>query len=137
MTRFAAVTAAAMVIGLTPAASTAAPLDGSTPFVCAGTEIRECEVGGECPRRTTNDVNLPGLIRVDAKGKTLAGFGGDTRTAPIHAVEQRDGRLIMYGGQEGRGWTFVVTSATGRMSASVVDDGFSFVIFGTCAEHKP
>jgi len=67
-------------------------------------------------------VNLPALIRVDAQGKTLAGFGGETRTAPIHAVEQRDGRLVMYGGQEGRGWTVVVTS---------------FVIFGTCAEHKP
>jgi len=30
----------------------------------------------------------------------------------------------------------VVTAATGRMSASAVDDDFSFVIFGTCDEHK-
>lgn len=122
-----------LAILLMPHVGTAAPLDGSTPIVCAATEVRECEAGGDCPRGTAEDVNLPPLMRLDSQAKTLAALGSDGRTAPIHAVERRDGRLVMYGGQEGRGWSLVIVEATGRMSATVVDDGVSFVIFGACA----
>jgi hypothetical protein len=76
--------------------------------------------------------NLPHLIRVDTKQKMLHGLGVDQRTAPIHNLERRDGRIVMYGGQEGRGWTLIV-EASGRMSATVVDDRVSVIMFGACA----
>ena len=124
----------ALLITPTPPPASAAPLDGSAPIICAGNEVRECEAGGMCLPLRPEHVNLPTMIEVDAKQKMLIGLGGkDRRTAPIQAVERRDGRLIMYGGQEGRGWTLVLTEATGRLTASIVDDGFSFVLFGTCA----
>ena len=133
MNTFATITAAlVMAAALTPAISRAAPVDGSVPMVCAGSEIRECEAGGECTRRMAEEVNLPTLMRLDSQAKTLAALG-DKRTTPIQAVERRDGRLVMYGGQEGRGWTMVIVEATGKMSGTVVDDQVSFVIFGACA----
>ena len=127
--------AAAVVMGIgpVPVDIMAAPLDGSAAIVCAGTEVRECEAGGECLRATAEEVNLPTLIRVDAKQKMLSALGADGRSTPIHALERRDGRLVLYGGQGGRGWTLVIVEATGRMSGSVVDDQVSFVIFGACA----
>src|SRR5262245_64416139 len=124
----------ALVITSTSPTALAAALDGSAPIICAGAEVRECEAGSMCLPLRPEHVNLPAMIEIDAKQKMLTGLGSkDKRTAPIQAVEQRDGRLIMYGGQEGRGWTLVLTEATGRLTASVVDDGFSFVLFGTCA----
>jgi hypothetical protein len=134
MTRLVLITAAVLlgVIARAPLANAAVPLDGSVPIVCASTEVRECEVGRDCLRVTPDDINLPHLIRVDAKQKMLTGLGVEQRTAPIHNLERRDGRLVMYGGQEGRGWT-VIVEASGRMSATVVDDRVSVIMFGACA----
>src|SRR5262245_12441093 len=124
----------ALLITPTPPPASAAPLDGSGPIICAGAEVRECEAGGMCLPLRPEHVNLPAMIEIDAKQKMLTGLGGkDKRTAPIQAVEQRDGRLIMYGGQEGRGWTLGLTEATGRLTPAVVNAGFSFVPFGPCA----
>ncbi len=134
MNRFLGIMVVATAIGLIPQTPSAAPLDGSAPIVCASSEVRECEIGGQCLRLLPEHVNRPTLIHVDTAKKMLTGLGPDKRTAPIHEIERRDGRLVMYGGQEGRGWTVVIVAATGRLSASVVDDGFSFAIFGACAE---
>ena len=133
MTRILAAMVAVMsLISLPPRAETAAPLDGSAPFVCTSTEIKECEFGRGCLRVAADEINFPAMIRVDAKQKMLSGLGTEPRTAPIHNLEQRDGRIVMYGGQEGRGWTLVV-EAGGRLSGTVVDDRVSVVIFGACA----
>jgi hypothetical protein len=132
MNRYLAITAAVLSLTFPPPARGASPLDGSAPFVCTSTEIRECEHGRGCLRVEADDINLPALIRVDAKQKALTGLGEAGRTAPIHNLEKRDGRLVMYGGQEGRGWT-VIVEAGGRMSAAVVDDRVSVVVFGACA----
>jgi hypothetical protein len=43
-----------------------------------------------------------------------------------------DGKLVMHGGQEGRGWSAVVVGDTGKLSASIVDAAATFVIFGAC-----
>jgi hypothetical protein len=112
-------------------ASTAAPLDGSVPIVCAGTEILECNASGTCPRRSAEEINLPVLLRVDVEHRVLSSLDR-ARTAPIHAVERKDGRLVLHGGQEGRGWTAVIVEASGKLSATVVDDEAGFVIFGAC-----
>jgi hypothetical protein len=133
MSRMLTIMLAVVAAGAMPAASTAAPLDGSVPIVCAGTEIRECDVTGDCPRRAAEEVDLPVLLRVDVKQKVLSSLNAAERTAPIHAVERQDGRLVLHGGQGGRGWTAVIVEATGRMSATVVDDQVGFVIFGACA----
>lgn len=36
------------------------------------------------------------------------------------------------GGQGGRGWTAVISEATGKLSATISEDGMAFIIFGAC-----
>ena len=45
-----------------------------------------------------------------------------------------DGRLILHGGENGRGWAATVAEDTGRMTTGIVTDDFAFTLFGTCTE---
>ena len=82
-----------IVIGLVVAGSVgpfeagaAVPFDGSTPLLCAVTEVQECEPGGACQRRTPEAVNLTPFVRVDVKAKRLGSVDG-SRTAPIQEAD--------------------------------------------------
>jgi hypothetical protein len=127
--------ASAMVLagGVGPGlANAGVPLDGSAPLLCALTEVQECEPGGACQRRPPEAVNLPAFLRIDVKAKRVGADDASGRTAPIHDLAQVDGRLIMYGGQEGRSWSAVILGETGRLSAGVVNHEGGFLIFGAC-----
>ena len=121
-----------VVFAVTPYPATAQQkLDGSVPVLCAAMEVLECDAGGECQRRGAEAANLPPFLKVDFKAKTISTVDG-SRKAPIHNVERVDGQVVLHGGQEGRGWSAVITSDTGKLSASVVLSGGAFVIFGAC-----
>jgi hypothetical protein len=109
----------------------AGPFDGSVPLLCAAIDLMECSAGGECQRRTAEDINLPRFLNVDFKAQSLAS-ADDNRTAPIQRVERMNGRLILQGGQEGRAWSLVIEEATGKLSAGVVDQEGAFAVFGAC-----
>jgi hypothetical protein len=47
-------------------------------------------------------------------------------------VARIDGRLILTGGEHGRGWAATVAEESGRMSAGIVTDTFAFNMFGAC-----
>jgi hypothetical protein len=121
----------ALALGV-PAAPVAASFDGSVPLMCAAIEILECSAGGECHRRTAENVNLPRFIKLDFAKKMMSGAGADQRTAPINSFERSNGRIIMHGGQEGRAWSLVIDGGNGNMSAGVVDHDFAFLVFGAC-----
>jgi hypothetical protein len=120
-----------LALAMTPRSEAADKLDGSVPILCATMEVLECSAGGECQRRGPEGANLPPFLKVDFKAKTIASVDG-ARKAPIHNIERVDGRIVLHGGQEGRGWSAVIASDTGKLSASVVDAGGAFVIFGAC-----
>ena len=56
----------------------------------------------------------------------------EARSAQIETVTRLDGRLILHGGESGRGWAATISEATGRMSAGVVGDEYTFAMFGVC-----
>jgi hypothetical protein len=121
-----------LALTLTPGSLSAQPkLDGSAPVICAAMEVLECEAGGACHRRGAEAANFPSFLKLDFKAKTIASMDGK-RKAPIHDVERVDGQLVLHGGQEGRGWSAVIVSGTGKLSASVVLPDAAFVIFGAC-----
>lgn len=113
-------------------AAAAVAIDGSAPLLCAVTEVQECAPGGVCQRRQAEAVNLPPFFRIDIKAKRIGAADASGRSAPMHEVVQADGRLLMHGGQEGRGWSAVIVGETGKLSAGVVDHSDAFVIFGAC-----
>jgi hypothetical protein len=107
--------------------------DGSTPLLCAPIEITQCDEGGKCYQGTAEDVNLPQFIRVNLKEKMLSGVGETAgRTTPIDFMERENGRIVLHGGQKGRGWTAVISEETGKLSATISDEGTAFIIFGAC-----
>jgi hypothetical protein len=114
------------------AVGAAVPLDGSTPLLCAVTEVQECEPGAGCRRRTPEQVNLTPFLRIDPKAKRVGTGDASGRTAPIHGLVQADGRLLMHGGQDGRSWSAAIQGDTGRLSVGVVDHEGGFVVFGAC-----
>jgi hypothetical protein len=67
--------AAAMVGGTLiggPGLALAAPFDGATPLLCAVQTVMECERSGQCVRVTTDEVDLPALLRVDVPKKMIS-----------------------------------------------------------------
>jgi hypothetical protein len=116
-----------------PAAAAGAKFDGSTPLLCVPIEITECDEGGKCYLGTAEEVNLPQFIRIDLKEKLLRGVGeAADRTTPIDFLERENGRMVLHGGQKGRGWTAVISEETGKLSATISDEGTAFIIFGAC-----
>jgi hypothetical protein len=132
--------AAAMVGGTLiggPGLALAAPFDGATPLLCAVQTVMECERSGQCVRVTTDEVDLPALLRVDVPKKMISAANGAIRTAEIRSAANLDGQLVLQGGQHGRGWSVVIMEASGRMSAAVVDSDAAFTVFGACAVLSP
>ena len=125
------VAAGTLLSALASPAAAANPLDGSAPILCAAMQVMECDASG-CERRTAEEVNLPPFFVVDIKQKALTAVGGDGRKTPIDYSEFEKGKLVLHGGQEGRGWSIVVASDTGKLSASVVDAEATFVVSGAC-----
>lgn len=115
-----------------PAVSAAASPEGSAPLVCAARAVHDCDETGDCARATPELVNLPAFVRIDPGSQTIATVGPDGRSAPIRSLAREDGRLILHGAQNGRAWTIVIAEDSGQMSATVIEDGFAFTIFGAC-----
>ncbi len=109
-----------------------AKFDGSQSLLCAPIEVIECEAGGKCYNGTADDVNLPQFIKVDFKNKLLSASNQPSRTAPIIHFERNNGRLILHGGQHGRGWTAIISEETGKLSATIAEEKFGFIVFGAC-----
>ena len=120
-------------LSFVPSVWAAAPYDGSVPLFCAVLSIQECaNDSGECHLRRAAEVNIPPFVKIDVAQNLITSTGAESRQAAGQRLENTDDRLIMQGGQGGRGWTITIATETGQMSASVVDAEVGFVIFGAC-----
>jgi hypothetical protein len=116
-----------------PVVAVSATFDESAFLLCAPIEIAECDVGGKCYSGSAEDVNLPQFIKVNLKEKMLSGVGASAdRTTPIDVMQRENGRVVLHGGQNGRSWTAVISEQTGKLSATITEEGTGFVIFGAC-----
>lgn len=122
----------AIGICMAPYQIAAATFDGSVPLLCAPIEIIECEVEGKWFSGTAESVNIPQFFKINIKKKMISAADESGRKTPIKHLEHNNGRIIMHGGQDGRGWTMVISEETGKMSATVSEDQVGFVIFGAC-----
>jgi len=122
-------------LALAAAASTAAAaaLDGSAPLLCAIATIMECDGTGQCQRFTAaQHPDFPAFLRVNVGERLITDDQTIGRKTEIKSASRLDGRLILHGGENGRGWSAAIAEDTGRMSAGVVADNFTFALFGAC-----
>jgi hypothetical protein len=116
-----------------PAPASAAGYDGSTPLLCAINTVMECDSSGECHRHTAaQHPDFPSFLRVNVGQRLITDGQQGARKTEIKSVSQIDGRLILHGGENGRGWAAAIAHDTGRISAGVVADDFTFALFGAC-----
>ncbi|HYS17121.1 MAG TPA: hypothetical protein VET45_09385 [Candidatus Binatia bacterium] len=120
-------------LALVSPVSAAGKYDGSRPMLCAVTAVSECTADGKCERSAPHEGNnLPAFLRVDLKGRLLTDNDGSGRKTEIKTSSVVDGQLMLQGGENGKGWTMVIGSETGRWGGSIVEDDGLFAVFGVC-----
>jgi len=109
----------------------AANYDGSKPLICAVSTIMECDAG-QCDRYAPPDTpaGAPAFFKIDVPGKVVTASAG--RKSPLITNMHINGRLVIQGGENGRGWSATIDEDTGVMSAAVVDEDHTFSLFGAC-----
>jgi hypothetical protein len=128
-----AIGALAFAVALTACAGPvrAGTFDGSQPFLCAVQTVMECDMSGTCERHVdTADETGITFLRIDVGKGTIT--AGPTRTSTLRGTTRLDGRLILQGGEQGRGFSANIDEETGRLAAAVVDNDHTFSLFGAC-----
>ena len=125
---------ALLCIIVTPLSIAAADFDGSKPLLCATIETFECGSGIECQLGTAQSINLPQFLKIDFKDKKISGTRecGEVLTTKIENMERSDGKLVLQGTQNNKGWSMLINEATGKMTITASDDQVGFVVFGAC-----
>lgn len=121
---------------LIPSVLLAATYDGSMPLLCAPNIILECEETGDCHQHTVESANISPFVAINFEQKTMSDTANHSRTSMIKHLEHIDGHLVLQGVEHGRGWSIVIDEETGFLSASTVDEGVGFVIFGACTPRE-
>ena len=123
----------AACLGFTWPADAAGKYDGSAPMLCAVTAVSECTADGNCQRSAPQaGNNFPTFMRVDLAGKALRADDGSGRKTDIRASSVVDDQLMLQGIENGKAWSMVIKSDTGRWGGAVVEDDGSFALFGAC-----
>ena len=106
-----------------------ADFDGSKPLICAPVEAMDCVPVDDCTRGTPDNIGAPAFVRIDVTKKQVS---GPRQTTPILFVEKSESRLLLQGTELGYGGTLVLDAASGKLTATLVDQTGVFVLFGSC-----
>ena len=117
-----------------PVNGLAADFDGSQNLICSTIDTVQCDSGGDCIQGRARDVNIPQFLRLDFTDMTVRRETGEEteRSSKIDSLHKEDGRLILQGTDQGRGWTMLVSGYDGHMTVTAADDGHAFIVFGAC-----
>ena len=118
----------------------AGDFDGSKPLICASIKIFECTEKPGCEEVTAQEISLSQLVKINIDEKKIIGnVNGTERITEIEYIEHIDGKLMLYGAEEGHkalrdgvAWNATIDETTGRLVFSASGDGVAFVIFGAC-----
>ena len=114
--------------------NTAKEIDAKDQLICAISYASLCHINEDCTEGTVDTVNLPLLLKIHPKKKTIEStrLEGEQRTSTISAVNTSNNNLILQGVQEGSGWNMTINKTNGQMSISSSLDGQGYVAFGVC-----
>ena len=120
---------------LFPAISSA-DLGEADQLLCSVINVVECEAQSGCIASTAEEINIPQFIKADLAGKQLsnAAVKDGARHTAIKNLERNERKIIMQGSENGRGWSIIVANETGKFSATISEQNFGFIIFGSCME---
>ncbi len=131
---------AVLGIFVAPITAMAGDTDISKELTCAAVKVFECTADNGCQEVTANAIDMPQMFRFDLKAKTVTGIiNGKKRTTKIEYSENIDGKLMLYGAEDGQetskdgvAWNGVIDEMSGSLVVSASGDNIAFVIFGAC-----
>jgi hypothetical protein len=107
----------------------AGDFDGSKRLICATVQAMECVVGENCSKGLAADIGAPTFMRIDFEQKAVI---GPKRTTPVQLMQASGEQLLLQGTELGFAWSIALDQVDGSMSATLVDRGGAFVLFGMC-----
>jgi hypothetical protein len=109
----------------------ASSFDGSLPLLCAVVDVVECSAEEKCSNGSAGSVNLSQFYKVDVSNRMISTIGERSEKAAIKEIKHLESHMIIQGIKD-RGWTIVISKKTGKMTASITDDQYGFIVFGAC-----
>lgn len=115
-------------------AASASALNTEEVIHCAIIEAVSCELRMGCETGGADMVNLPNFVQIDIPGGQVTGNrpDGTELATPIERIENLDGSTIIQGGEEGVGWTILLSEENGNMTVSGSSGDEGLIIFGAC-----
>jgi len=114
--------------------------DNGKQVTCAAIKVFECTSANGCRSVTAAAIDMPQMFRIDFNAKTITGtVNGTERVTGIEYLEYIDGKLMLYGAEDGRkdqkdgvAWNGVIDEMSGNLVFSASGDNVAFSIFGAC-----
>ena len=127
------VRASALIAALC-APATAFAAGGS--YICAISEVFECQPVQGCREVSTNTINLAEFIVVDLDKKTMTGASMDDKpqSEDIEGVSATDKNILLYGTQDTETWNATISLETGALTGGIASSPSSFALFGNCTK---
>ena len=118
-------------------AISAAALDGKSNLICATIEAIGCK-DGLCSYGLAKNFELPEFMFVDFKNKTVrhTDQNGGKETSPIEQFKKSEDNLVLQGIENGHGWSIVINSKSGALTAAIAGDEILYSVLGACTPEK-
>lgn len=103
-------------------------------YMCAFTDVYECETVTGCQRASLDAINIPEFVVIDLDKKQLTGASiADTnRTEDIEGMTSTDKLIFLHGTQDEETWNATITLETGSLAGGITSGPSSFAVFGNC-----
>lgn len=115
----------------------ALPVAASAEFyMCAISEVFECEAVTACKETTAAAVNLANFIVLDTDKKTLTGasLNKAAESEDVEGMVITDKHIFLHGHQEEETWNATVLLEDGTMTGGISSPPSSFALFGHCTK---
>jgi hypothetical protein len=122
-----------LLMGSLPMLLAATPVQESD-WVCSISSFMECSIGGSCSTEAEAPSEAPAFFTIDLSAGVVRATEPrfSDRSSPILNTERAEGRLILTGSQQGRGWSVTLTEETGEVSLAISDPDAAVLVFGRC-----
>jgi hypothetical protein len=105
-------------------------------YICAVTQVYECEDVVGCKQVSTDAINLAELIVLDTDKKTLTGasLNEKSQSEDIEGMELTEKNIFLHGHQGDDTWNATVSLENGAMTGGIASGTSSFALFGYCTK---
>jgi hypothetical protein len=105
-------------------------------YICAVTQVYECEDVTGCKQVSTNTINLAELIVLDTDKKTLTGasLNEKAQSEDIENLTVTEKHIFLHGHQDEESWNTTISLENGAMAGGIASGASSFALFGHCTK---